>query len=54
VLDFYIFSFFSRTARPILTKVGAKHPSAKGIQNCTNKGQTLPYGEIIAKELTFA
>jgi hypothetical protein len=23
---------------PISTKVGTNHPSAKGIQNCTNKG----------------
>jgi hypothetical protein len=26
LLDFYIFNFFSRTAGPILTKVGTNHP----------------------------
>jgi hypothetical protein len=31
--------FFSRTTGPILTRLGTKHPWAKGIQNCTNEGQ---------------
>jgi hypothetical protein len=39
LLDFYIFHFFSRTAGPILIKVGTNHPYVKGIQNCTNEGQ---------------
>jgi hypothetical protein len=29
---------FSRTSTPISIKLGAKHPSVKGILNCTNKG----------------
>jgi hypothetical protein len=37
LLEFYIFDFFTRTAGPILTKVGINHPKAKGIQNCTNE-----------------
>jgi hypothetical protein len=42
--------FFSRTTGPILTRLGTKHPLAKGIQNCTMKDNPFPQGEIIAKE----
>jgi hypothetical protein len=38
LLNIYIFDFF-RTAGPISTRLGTKHPWAKGIQNCTNEGQ---------------
>jgi hypothetical protein len=38
-LSVYIFDFFFRTAEPIFTRLGTKHPWAKGIQNCTNEGQ---------------
>jgi hypothetical protein len=30
--------FFSRTSRPISTKLGINHPWVKGILNCPNKG----------------
>ena len=33
-VNFYIFDFFSRTAGPILTKLGTNHPWGKGILNC--------------------
>jgi hypothetical protein len=39
LLNIYIFNFFFRTAGPILTRLGTKHPWAKGIQNCTDEGQ---------------
>jgi hypothetical protein len=39
LLNIYIFDFFFRTAGPILTRLGTKHPWAKGIQNCTHEGQ---------------
>jgi hypothetical protein len=46
LLNIYIFDFFFRTAGPILTRLGTKHPWAKVIQNCTNEGQPLsPRGD---------
>jgi hypothetical protein len=39
LLIIYIFDFFIKTAGPILTKLGTKHPWAKGIQNCINERQ---------------
>ena len=33
-VNFYIFDFFSRTAGPILTKLGTNHPWGEGILNC--------------------
>jgi hypothetical protein len=30
--------FFSRTSRPISTKLGLNHPWVKGILNCSSKG----------------
>jgi hypothetical protein len=30
--------FFSRTTRPILTRLGTDHPYVKGIQVCSNEG----------------
>jgi hypothetical protein len=46
LLNIYIFDFFFRTAGPILTRLGTKHPWAKDIQNCTNEGQPLsPRGD---------
>jgi len=30
--------FFSKTTRPISTKLGRKHAWEMGIQNCSNKG----------------
>jgi hypothetical protein len=30
--------FFCRTRRPILIKLGTKHPYVTGILNCSNKG----------------
>ena len=35
---FYIFNFFSRTTRPISTKLGTKHPWMDGIKVCLNEG----------------
>jgi len=32
---------FSRTTRPISTKVGRKHPWGMGIHNCSNRGLVL-------------
>ena len=37
-VNFYIFDFFSRTAGPILTKLGTNHPWGEGIQVCSNEG----------------
>ena len=37
-VNFYIFDFFSRTAMPILTKLGTNHPWGEGIQVCSNEG----------------
>ena len=36
-VNFYIFDFFSRTAGPILTRLGTNHPWVKGIQVCSNE-----------------
>ena len=33
-VNLYIFNFFSRTAGPILTKLGTNHPWGKGTLNC--------------------
>jgi hypothetical protein len=49
LLNIYIFDFF-RTTGPILTRLGTKHPWAKGIQIVQMKDNPLPQGEIIAKE----
>jgi hypothetical protein len=37
-VNFYIFDFFSRTAGPILTKLGINHPWGEGVQICSNEG----------------
>jgi hypothetical protein len=44
---------FSRTSRPISTKLGTHHPWVKGILNCSNKCQVLFTVEIITKMLKF-
>ena len=50
---FHIFNFFSRTAGPILTKLGGKHPWMKGkkivekTQGFTNKNQSILKKKII-------
>jgi hypothetical protein len=36
-VNFYIFDFFSRTAGPILTRLGTNHPWVKGIHVCSKK-----------------
>ena len=36
----------SRTAKPILTKLGTNHPCLKGIQVCSNEGpRPFPKGD---------
>ena len=35
-VNFYIFDFFSKTAGPILTRLGTNHLWVKGIQVCSN------------------
>jgi hypothetical protein len=42
--------FFSRTAGPILTRLGINHPLRRGFKFVQIKGDTLLKGEIIAKE----
>jgi hypothetical protein len=37
-VNFYIFNFFSRTAGPILTRLGTNHPWVKGIQVSSKEG----------------
>jgi hypothetical protein len=39
-VTFYIFYFFSRTAGPILTRLGTNHPWVKGIQVCSKEGDS--------------
>jgi hypothetical protein len=39
-VNFYIFDFFSRTTGPILTRLGTNHPWGKGIQVCSNEGNS--------------
>jgi hypothetical protein len=39
-VHFYIFDFFSRTTGPILTRLGTNHPWVKGIQVCSNEGDS--------------
>ena len=39
-VNFYIFDFFSRTAGPILTRLGTNHPWVKGIQVCSKEGNS--------------
>jgi hypothetical protein len=39
-VNFYIFGFFSRTTGPILTRLGTNHPWVKGIQVCSNEGDS--------------
>jgi hypothetical protein len=41
---------FSRTIGPILTRFGTIHPLVKGIQVCSNKGDSPSPWEIMAKE----
>jgi hypothetical protein len=36
-VNFYIFNFFSRTTRPILTKLGTHHLLGERIQVCSNE-----------------
>jgi hypothetical protein len=38
VCKLYIFDFFSRTTRPILTRLYTNHPWVKGIQVCSKEG----------------
>jgi hypothetical protein len=40
-VNFYIFDFFSRTTRPILTRLGTIHSWGEGIQFCSNEGDHL-------------
>jgi hypothetical protein len=45
-VNFYIFDFISRTARPILTKLGTNHPWGKRIQVYSNEGDCpSPWGD---------
>jgi hypothetical protein len=38
--------YFSRTTRPILTRLGTNHPWVKGIQVCSKEGDSLsPRGD---------
>jgi len=41
--------FFSRTTRPISTKLGRKHACGMGIQICSNKGAGTFWGPIRGK-----
>jgi len=41
--------FFSRTIRPISTKLGRKHAQGMGIQICSNKGAGPFWGPIRGK-----
>jgi len=41
--------FFSRTTRPISTKLGRKHAWGMGIQICSNKGTGPLWGPIKGK-----
>jgi hypothetical protein len=46
LLNFYIFDFFSRTAGPIVTKVGTNHPIGKGDSDFSYEGQPhIPRGD---------
>ena len=45
--------FFSRTAGPISTNLGTKHPWVKGIQVCSNEGPSLFQDEIIQKQQKY-
>jgi hypothetical protein len=41
-----MFDFFSRTTRPILTRLGTNHPWVKGIQVFSKEGDsTSPRGD---------
>jgi len=42
-------NFFSRTTRPISTKLGRKHAWRIGIQICSNKGASPFWGPIRGK-----
>ena len=45
-VNFYIFDFFSRTAGPILTRLGTNHPWGEGILNSYNEEDWLsPRGD---------
>jgi hypothetical protein len=48
-VNFYIFDF-SRTTRPILTRLGTNHLLGEGFKFLQKKSGALLYGEIIAKE----
>jgi hypothetical protein len=39
-VNFYVFDFFSRTAGPILTRLGTNHPWVKGIQVSSKEGDS--------------
>jgi len=47
--SFILKDFFSRTTRPISTKLGRKHAWRIGIQICTNKGAGPLWGPIRSK-----
>ena len=49
VVTFHIFIFFSRTTRPISTKLGTTYYWVKGIEVCSNEGPALFLEEIITK-----
>jgi hypothetical protein len=49
-VNFYIFDFFSRTAGPILTKLGTNHPWGTGFKFVQMKGIVPHQGEIIVKQ----
>jgi hypothetical protein len=49
-VNFYIFDFFSRTAGPILTKLGPNHPWGREFKFVQMKGIVPLQGKIIAKQ----
>jgi len=46
-------TFFSRTTKPISTKLGRKHAWRMEIQNCSNKGSGPFWGPIRGKIRTI-
>jgi hypothetical protein len=50
-VNFYIFDFFSRTTRPILTRLGTDHLWGKGFQVCSNEGDCPSPREDISESV---
>jgi hypothetical protein len=45
-VNFYIFDFFSKTTKPILSRLGTNHSWGEGILNCSNEGDCFsPRGD---------